>query len=143
MSKNAATVTGLNEIIQKLNQLPDRIKNKLQRGGMKAAIEPVKAEVLRRVPELDGGLRASIEDRVVRRKWGYAAQVRARAPHAHLMEYGWWWTTHAGRRVKRVGPYPQGGFLRPALYGNADKVRQAFKDTLEQAIKELAEKGGK
>lgn len=136
---NAANVYGVKEIIKRLYKLEEKVRQKLERGALRDALEPIKQEALRRVPELDGGLRASIESRIVRRKGVYAAQVRARAPHAHLMEFGWWWTSHAGRRIKRISPQPPtqgGGFLRPALYGNQNKVRSIFIQTIEQALRE-------
>jgi len=136
--KSSVEVRGIEELIKNLSKLGNEIQGQVVEEGLNRASEIVLQSAKSAAPiGPTGNLKNSLVKEVRKKASGFSARVRAKAPHAHLVEFGFWFTSHAGRRLKRVEPRPARGFLRTALYSNAEKVRDVFKNSVDEALAKI------
>ena len=136
-NSSEAQVLGLEEVLANLRRMPDVIRDQMARHGLKAAAEVVRNRAALLAPKETGSLAFSLESSVKKNSTSLFAKVKAKAPHAHLMEFGFWWTRKMGRRKIRFFFVENRKFLRPALYDQSDKVREIFRDDIVEALKQL------
>lgn len=143
MASNDVTVFGVEEIIKQLDKLPYEISRKITKGGIQAALEPIKNSAKAKVPRDSGLLDSSIKTQINTSKGNIVGKVLAKSPHAHLVELGFWLTKGKGLKAKILKRIQPRAFLRPALIENETKVINIFADTVQSALKELeVSKGG-
>jgi HK97 gp10 family phage protein len=129
------TIKGLDEIARRLEQLPEKLRRKHIREGLRAGSEVVRAEAARLAPrrkpgrgwegfvERDDGptLRDSITSKVSVTANGASARVGVdykKVKHGHLVEFG----TKPHRVGKRRHPgAKKQPFMRPAFDNTADE----------------------
>jgi len=136
-------ITGWEELIKTINDLPELMAARIQGDGMIAAAGVVRDEAKDIVPVKTGALRDSIraerraqtvETAAGRRKVpGAAARVRAGAGHAALLEFG-----HAASGAFKHGPdVPPYPYLEPAIVSTRDRQMQASRQAMSRSYKKL------
>ncbi len=136
----------LDNIIARIRKLEPELQEKIFRKGMGKAGRRMLQTAKNLAPKRRGeGDSKSISSRfalsVRKTKDGrmIKAFVRNKAPHAHLMEYGFWLTKgkYFQKRIKFIGPHPAQGFMRPALNQNGQVSLDEFKSNSEEALRKL------
>lgn len=125
------TITGDKEVDRKLRALEPRIRKKVQRDAIKRAAKNIIVPAAKALaPEDTGELAASIKAKANRRSRSSVGYTIA--------------TTNYNDQGKFYGGFPEFGtkhqeaspFLRPAGYGNEDRIRQeVISDIREQLAK--------
>ncbi len=145
------SVEGIEEIIKKLEALPEDMRARTGKRAMQASTTVVANVATASAPigpkhskrtKAGGLLKTSIKQVIKTRDNGIIGNVKATAPHAHLVEYGFVWKPnrrqkHGDLTPRRVEPKVKGGWLRNALYRNADKIRAEFAKSVEDSLKKL------
>lgn len=140
MSEVEFSISGVEEIVAKLRALPEDIEKRTGKAAMQRAVKLVEEEAKIAVPVKSGLLSSSITTTIQVKKGLLLGNVKAKAPHAHLIEYGFTWRPN--KRQKSGTPFhvearPKGGFMRNAIYRNADRVRQEFVEAVKESIEKL------
>ena len=135
-------VTGLKELLARLEKFPVNLQTKLERTALRRALQPVLEAAEAKVPVGETGNLASGFVIKTRNKKGLiSGRVVNTAPHAHLVEFGH--RLIKGGRIRRmigtVGPH---AYLRPALDENAEKTVDIFADEVEKALDVMEAKAG-
>lgn len=139
-------ISGMNEILQKLETLPDKVVQKIERGALKKALQPIFDQMLSLIPVGETGNLANSAKIVTRtRKGRISGRIQVNAPHAHLVEYGHRMVAHDGREVQvsstgttRVDPSPTPrGFARPALDSGGSQAVETLRSAVEEELKKL------
>jgi HK97 gp10 family phage protein len=133
----SAELKGGRELERALVRLGENLAGEALLEALEAGAEPVVAEAKALVPVRTGKLRDSIAPRVKRRGRDPIVAVGAKAPHAHLIEFGHIQTDRFGSPIGHVAARP---FLRPAVDAKADEVLKRVRERLGEAI-ERARRG--
>lgn len=143
-------VTGIKETIGSLSHLPVELRERIQRKALRNTTAAMLATAKTLAPKRRGeGSGKSISTRfaVGTKAKGNKlfAFVRNKAPHAHLMEYGFWLTKGKffQKKIKFVGSHPPGGFMRAALVRNAEKSVATFKESVQDALRRMQKRAGR
>ena len=133
MAKNAVNVTGLQEVRDLFDTLmreaPEAYKHELQKAG-----DVIENSAKSKVNSVTGNLKSSFRTKEMFTEKKQKVSVMAggaKAPHAHLVEYGHRQVTSKGEVVGDVPAHP---FLRPAF----EEHKEALVKSLVQAIDRLA-----
>jgi HK97 gp10 family phage protein len=140
ITKKWATVTGLKEVTDKVNQLIDQMESEEILKAIMAGAKLIEDEAKRIVPVRTGNLRSAIfasygkqKNRRkptvivgVNYKWKKASTL-GYAPYAHIVEFG---------SAKRA-PKP---FMGPAIKSQRQAVAQRIKERLEELIEKTVKK---
>lgn len=149
MSEVTVEVEGVEEILKKLRSLPEDLEKNTAKAAMKRATDIVLQTALARVPvgprhsqrpKAGGMLRASLTSQIRASRGFVTGKVRAKAPHAHLVEYGFVWKRNKNQKTGKsfkVEPSEEGGFLRNALYQNANRIRNEFASSVKESLEKL------
>lgn len=133
-------VEGLSDLLKNLQSLPLKVAQRLERIGLKRALEPMKqaAEALAPVGDT-GRLADSFKIKSRTRKGVPSASLVTTVPYAHLVEYGH--RLVKGRLLqKEIGHVGPKAFMRPAFDANAEKATGIFRDETLEALKKLETK---
>jgi len=130
--------TGFAETLDNINVLPTALAARVTGQGLVAAARVIRDEARRTAPVRTGVLKASIRASAARsfvstsggrkKVAGTAANVRVRAPHAHLVEFG-----HGGPR-----PAPPHPFLVPAVESTGSRQVNAAVAEMQKRMAALA-----
>jgi HK97 gp10 family phage protein len=146
--KTSLKITGLQDLLKQLEELPDDLEAKAVKSGLRKAlqflVEKVKATILSNGSYLSGRLYKSIVASSLKR--GYkgrktvTSQVYAKkVPYAHLIELGYKHT--GGKHI------PAKSFLLKTAEGEAqsvvDKFEEELKGITERALKRYHKKYGR
>lgn len=145
MSSNSVELKleGMDQVFRQIDQLSNDLKQKLEKEAVKAGLEPIEDEAVRLAPVgMTGNLANSIKTQVRRVNGGLYGRVIAKAPHSHLVEYGFWWTKKLKSGWKKryfyvgdpsgIGPRP---FMRPAIEAKADQAVEAVTNKVREFFK--------
>lgn len=147
MAEAGITVSGISEICNALEALPNAIVASIYLDALTAGIEAIHGPLLLATPELPanesggmaddpGALRAALDYKVEldsqgrggRAGLGYGKQSQV----ANLVEYGHQLVTHKGKTIGSVVPYP---FIRKTFDGPAPEAAiTAFAEVLEEKL---------
>jgi len=124
-------ITGVKELDLKLAGMPARLQKKLSRQATrKAAKDIVLPDAKRNVPHDTGDLERSLTVRAIKRsrsRVGHSVETKdgffkGNQFYGGFIEFGW-------------DDKPEGDpFLRPALYGNENRIRKLFHNALRSFI---------
>jgi hypothetical protein len=110
--------------VKQMRALPVAIAQQIEKKVLKAALDPILQDAIRRAPVGEtGNLSNSIKIRTSKVGNTYLGEVRSTAPHAHLIEFG-----HRLMRGARAGRQkfikwvPAKPFLRPAFLAQEQKI---------------------
>ncbi len=136
---------GFKEALDTLKKMPVAVAQAIEKKGIKAALQPIYDEVVRRVPvgetgNLAKGIRIRFKVSGMNKLRG---EVVSMAPHSHLVEFG-----HKIVRVSKSGkrtvsdrtapPHP---FFRPAFQGREDQILGIIENHVHIAITKFERKG--
>lgn len=139
---------GMDQLARTLLALPDRMAKGILRSSLRQGANVVLRQARADVPVEDGALRKSLRVTTGVKRRTVQALVQARAPHAHLAEFGT--APHSVARGAELesntlqdrGPHHPGAraqpFLRPALDSNEGEVLQAV---ATQMRKQFSDRG--
>jgi HK97 gp10 family phage protein len=88
MSSQQIKIVGFQEIIKKLESMPKKMAEKLERRALRTSLKELATMVESKAPIDDGELKASIKVQVKKKRGELVGSVLADSPHAHLVEYG-------------------------------------------------------
>jgi len=141
-------VEGIEDIQRIFRDLPVRMANKIKKELMTKTLKPMESEIKQLLPVKTGNLVNSVKTRVSNKKtgilYGQVTTTGKTGAHGHLIERGWWLTTHktnlgiatVSRRIKWI----EGRHIfRRVLEKNANRIVDEFTQGLSQAA-EQAEK---
>lgn len=143
MSSETVKVTGIAELVAQLKAFPPLVVQDAERKSMRKAANVFRDEAKARVPRRTGKLEGSIRVRAGGKKSKYLRiSVVARAPHAHLVEYGYMLTGHKPNLtpIRPIAPRP---FMRPAFEARKGEVFEIIRAELEKQVARLNRKAGK
>lgn len=136
----------IESVLKRLERFSADTIKKTQKQALRRAARIMLEDARRRAPEDEGELKASFKTKAVQGRSGLEIQVLAKAPHAHLMELGFWLQRKrrgGGKQViKKVLPHPRGGYMRGALIEKEAEVRAYLAKSLERSVKRLEKKHG-
>lgn len=138
-------ISGLSQTLRLLDAIPKEIANRIERRGLKKAMQVMESAVRKRAPsgptrrnrsENWGKLRDSIKLKITRRKGFLKGEVAATVPQALWLEKGHKMIGPKPKKVQSktrpfVHPKP---FMLPALNACTDEVFQVFGDTVMESI---------
>jgi hypothetical protein len=131
------------QLMDQLNKLPEELRVSVARRGIRKGLSVMEAHIRARVPVETGKLASSIKKTTIVRPWVVTGIIKVKAPHAHLMEFGYWLTKgkHIQRRVKFIQSNPPGGYMRSALTTYARDAVEAYEKTVRDALARVAKNG--
>lgn len=88
MATSGVKVTGLKELAQFMQQLPEKLQKNVMRGALRAGAKVLEAEAKKSVAVEDGDLRESIRISTRNQKGVVTASVKSDDFKAHWIEYG-------------------------------------------------------
>jgi len=134
----------LADIVKRLGDLEKKARNKLIRKLTKEVLGDIRDEAESRAPYAGSGgrtIKGSFEITSRTRRGNVYAQLKNKAPHAHLQEMGWFWRKEAGGKIfHTIGrPYEEGPrpFMRPALDQKGDQAIFKLAEGLKEALDEV------
>lgn len=133
-SSQALTLVGADELKKALKELPEKTALKIQRKAMRESTKALLDTVKARTPVKSGALAASLKTRVRKLRGGIQGQVIAGddvAWYAHLIEYGFWLTSHAGKQIRYI---PGQKFLRGSIETEAQNILDSFVASVKEAV---------
>lgn len=136
VSTGSARVTGIKEMLAKLDTLDKKVARKVLREGVGKTARSMAKDVKRRTPARTKKLRKAIAAKTVFRDGLAIGEVGAKkgksAPHLHLVEFGTVGRiqTTTGRRTGYMPAHP---ILRPALKTAAVELPKNLKAAFKKA----------
>lgn len=151
---NSFKIEGLDQVLRKLKSLQKDIAFKIERKALRKSLELVKSEAERLAPvDRTGKVSKNSAGKVLdqkpladsfkisaptKQKSYYEVRLVSRAPHAVLMEFGFFHTGPEPRKIR--GEFVKGkAFMRPAVDTKAKEAVEIFKSEVESAIKKLGQ----
>ena len=123
----------MKDLLKELDKLPEKIKNRIVKGAVRASAKPIIEEARRLVPVRTGNLRKSIGVTKRRDKGSVVTfSVSPRKGGKYNGYYGYF--LELG--TKKMSPHP---FLRPAFENRGEETIKYFKEYIKKRLdKELA-----
>lgn len=140
-------VTGLKELLGRLQDMPTKLAIALEKKALKKALDPIykeaEANLARQTSPKTGNLaRGFITRTKTFKKFYIKAELVNYAPHAHLIEYGHW--LKKGRYLQRTIRWvEERPFMRPALEAKAEEAIEIFRSETERLLDMFEAKNGK
>ena len=132
---------GLDELIKKLESLPEDALVKMERKVLRSGLRKVMADAMSKVPVKTGNLKSHFKIRIKKdkKKGQLFGQLVNTANHAHLIEFG---HVHIGHepRKKVLGVVSAKPFMRPALAQNTEGLIRESQTAFETAFEKFARK---
>lgn len=146
MSTQQIKIVGFKEILKKLESMPKKMAEKLERKALRASLKDLATMVESKAPIDDGELKASIKVQVKKKRGELVGSVLADSPHAHLVEYGHKLVKggrlgKGGRVVGFVQPSPTPrGFMRASLDEFGEQFVHNAVKAVEEELKSMEDK---
>lgn len=146
MSTQQIKIVGFKEILKKIESMPKKMAEKLERKALRKSLKELASLVEAKAPVDDGELKASIKVQVKKKRGEVVGSVLADSPHAHLVEYGHKLVKGGklGKGGKVIGfvepsPTPR-GFMRASLDEYGEQLVHNTVKAVEEELKSMEDK---
>jgi len=131
----------LKNLVKKLGELEKKARNKITRKVFKTILPEMESAARSNAPQDTGKLASAFVKDTRTRRGNVMGRLRVVAPHAHLMELGWFWRKKKGGKIFHTigSPYTKGPrpFMRPMLDTHGEKALKQMADALREALSEV------